>query len=217
MKAIFFDLDGVLINSEIMHQEMTREFLEQEHYDVPLERFHLLIGSHKSLNPWPKVFEGIELPISVEEFRQRLRAFKDERFKTIDYATIVFPEVREALLELKKRGFKIACASSSNIEYIKTMLQSGQLFSLFDLVVSCDNFERSKPAPDIYQYCQNYFGFAAEDCMVVEDSEIGIQAGKRAGMKTIARKDYNFHLNQSEADDFIDDLNDLLALIDKPC
>lgn len=214
MKAVFFDLDGVLVNSEVIHQGLFKEFLEQEQSPIPPERFYLLIGSHKSLNPWSKIMEGIDLQESLEEFRERMKAYRNKRLSQINFGEHVFFEVRSVLEQLKERGIKIACASSSNIQYITEVLKGGHIYDLFDLIVSCDDFKKSKPEPDIYLYCMNYFGFEPQDCIVVEDSEIGIQAGKSAGMKVLARKDYHFGLNQSQADGFIDDLNGIFGYMD---
>ncbi len=213
IKAVFFDLDGVLVNSEIMHQKMTEDFLKEEQIPIPPERFYLLIGSHKSLNPWAQILEGLDIDMSANELRQRLRAYKEPRLANVNYREHIFPEVKEVLQILKQNGIKIACASSSNMDYIKRVLDSDDLRKWFDLIVTCDDFKKSKPKPDIYLYCQNYFQLQADECLVVEDSEIGIQAGKSAGMKVIARKDYIFHLNQSKADAFINDLLDLIPYV----
>ncbi len=213
IKAVFFDLDGVLVNSEIMHQKMTEDFLKEEQIPIPPERFYLLIGSHKSLNPWAQILEGLDIDMSANELRQRLRAYKEPRLANVNYREHIFPEVKEVLQILKQNGIKIACASSSNMDYIKRVLDSDDLRKWFDLIVTCDDFKKSKPKPDIYLCCQNYFQLQADECLVVEDSEIGIQAGKSAGMKVIARKDYIFHLNQSKADAFINDLLDLIPYV----
>lgn len=213
IKAVFFDLDGVLIDSEVMHQRITEDFLREERLPIPPERFYLLIGSHKSLNPWPQIFAGIDLPISEEEVRTRLRKYKQVRLAQEDYGSYIFPEVKQVLSKLKEKGLRIACASSSNMAYIQEVLDSKGLRELFDLIVTCDDFQRSKPAPDIYLHCLNHFQLPKQQCIVVEDSEIGIAAGKSAGLTVIARKDTIFHLNQSQADGFIDDLTGLLALL----
>ncbi len=210
IKAVFFDLDGVLVNSEVMHQNMTEDWLREERVPIPPERFYLLIGSHKSLNPWAQILDGLSLNMSAEELKERLHAYKAKRLAKVNYQEHLFPETKAVLTKLKEMGIKLACASSSNMSYIKEVLNSDDLVQLFDLIVTCDDFERSKPAPDIYLYCLNHFGFEKEECLIVEDSEIGIQAGKSAGMKVIARKDHIFHLNQQKADAFIEDLNGLL-------
>lgn len=208
IKAVFFDLDGVLLNSETYLQGLTEEFLKYDNSPIPPDRFHQLIGSHKSMNLWSKILEGIELNETIEGFRARMRAYKLDKIEKKDFSTLIFPEVKETLEILKRNGIRITCASSSAIPYIKKALKNG-IFELFDLVVSCDDFEHSKPEPDIYLYCQKYFDLDADECLVVEDSPIGISAGKAANIKVIARKDYNFDLDQSEADYYIDDLSEL--------
>lgn len=213
IKAVFFDLDGVLVNSEVMHQNMTEDFLREEHIPIPPERFYLLIGSHKSLNPWAQILEGLDIQMSDDELRSRLRAYKEPRLANVDYREHLFPEVKSVLQKLKQDGILIACASSSNMAYIKNVLDSGDLSEWFDLIVTCDDFENSKPEPDIYLHCMNHFQLKPSQCLVVEDSPIGIQAGKRANMKVIARKDHVFHLDQSKADAWIEDLNGLFAYL----
>lgn len=213
IKAVFFDLDGVLVNSEIMHQKMTEDFLKEENIPIPPERFYLLIGSHKSLNPWAQIMKGLHIDMNDEELKQHLHAYKAKRLAKVNYKDHLFPETKAVLTVLKEKKIQLACASSSNMNYIKAVLDSDDLTPLFDLIVTCDDFEKSKPEPDIYLYCLKHFGFAKEECLIVEDSEIGIQAGKSAGMKVIARKDHMFHLNQDKADAFIEDLNGLLDFI----
>lgn len=148
IKAVFFDLDGVLVDSETFHQSLTEEFLKLDNSPIPPERFYMLIGSHKSLNHWPKITEGIELNEPLEDFLARLRSFKRRRLDEKDFSTLVFPEVEKTIRTLKNNGIKLACASSSAMPYIKGVLKNG-LSDMFDLIVSCDDFEHSKPKPDI--------------------------------------------------------------------
>ncbi len=215
IKAVFFDLDGVLIDSETTHQSMTEDFLRLTGLSIPPERFYLLIGSHKSLNPWAEVVRDIDLGgRTPEEVKEKLFAYKRERLSHFDYSNIVFADVRPVLMQLRQAGLPIACASSSRMEYIKKTLGDSGLLDLFDLAVTCDDFESSKPQPDIYLYCARYFGVSPAECLVVEDSPIGIAAGKNAGMTVAARIDHHFGMDQSRADYFIEDLTALPALIE---
>lgn len=79
----------------------------------------------------------------------------------------------------------------------------------FDLLATGDDFKRSKPAPDIYLYCLEKSGARAEECMVVEDSSYGIEAGKAAGLLVCARRDTFFHMDQSKAELLFDRLDEL--------
>ena len=209
IKAIFFDLDGVLVDSELPHQKLAEAFLKEEHSPIPPERFTLLIGSHKTLDPWPKIMENIELTEPLDQFKQRFRDYKQKHLKTVDFSLLIFPEVKEQIDRLKAMGLRLACASSSAMPYIQHVLHRDRLIEAFDLVVSCDDFTHSKPEPDTYLYCLQAFQFKKQECLVVEDSPIGIEAGKRAGLQVAARADHRFGLDQSKADFLIEDLCEL--------
>ena len=81
------------------------------------------------------------------------------------------------------------------------------------MIVTGDDFKESKPNPEIYLYCQKTLKLKSDECLVVEDSPIGIEAGKRAGLKVVARKDTKLNMDQSLADYYIDDLWGLKDLI----
>ena len=213
IKAVFFDLDGVLVNSEVMHQRLFREYVEQSRSPVPPERFYLLIGSHKSLDPWPDIVRDIDLGMPLEEFKKHIRDYRQKQLEQICYKDWIFPETRESLEALKSMGIRTACASSSNLVYIYKVLGSQNLTGYFDLITTCDNFERSKPAPDIYLYCMKHLGLKPEECLVTEDSFFGIRAAKSAGIRVAARIDHNFGINQQEADYFVEDLTELVELV----
>lgn len=212
IKAIFFDLDGVLVDSETVHQKITEEFLKKENSILPPHRFYHLIGSSKGLNPWPQIVEGYTLQEPIEELRKRLSAYKQERLKSVCFYDLVFAEVKEVLLQLKAKHITLACASSSSMEHIRDVLQE-DLYELFDLVVTGEDFQRSKPAPDIYLHCLHTFGYHEKECLVVEDSPIGIEAGKSAKIQVVARIDTQFGLDQSAADFYIKDLTMLFDII----
>ncbi len=214
MKAVFFDMDGVLIDSETYSHEVIEEFLRLDHCPIPPERFYLLIGSHKSLNTWDQIVEGYDLKEPVEEFKKRMSAYTSPRRWHFDFASRIFPEVKDVVKTLKEKGVFLAVASSSNLEYVKNVLDSQDLAQYFDCIVTCDDFTHSKPDPEIYLYCLKQSGLSKEDCMIVEDSPLGIEAGKRAGIKVAARTEHHFGLDQSQADLHIDDLTALYQFLD---
>ena len=205
IKAVLFDLDGVLINSEVQEQKWTKEYLDKNGIEIPIERFDLLIGTHKKQNMWEMVLEGYRDKVP-DTFKKDLRNYKTLKRQTFDYRTILFPDVVEYLGFLKQNNVKIACASSSNIDYIHNALSKCGIIDYFDLICTGDDFMESKPSPEIYLYCMNNFGLKPQDCIVVEDSVFGIEAGKRAGMYVVARKT-DFLFSQEHADDIVTDLN----------
>ena len=205
IKAVLSDLDGVLINSEVQEQKWTKEYLDKNGIEIPIERFDLLIGTHKKQNMWEMVLEGYRDKVP-DTFKKDLRNYKTLKRQTFDYRTILFPDVVEYLGFLKQNNVKIACASSSNIDYIHNALSKCGIIDYFDLICTGDDFMESKPSPEIYLYCMNNFGLKPQDCIVVEDSVFGIEAGKRAGMYVVARKT-DFSFSQEHADDIVTDLN----------
>ena len=211
IKAVFFDLDGVLIDSESMHQRFHEQFVRDTNCIVPAERFLRLIGGGRNINIWELVAEGYD--IDPDELRDNLRAYKKHRVDAVDFGTLLFEEVPAVLDALHEKGISVACASSSPPEYIRRALNSCHITTKFDLVVSGNDFEKNKPEPDIYNYCLSHFGLSPDEALVVEDSTTGISAGKAAGIRVVARKDYKFGLDQSAADYEVDDLSGLIDII----
>ena len=205
IKAVLFDLDGVLIDSEVKDQKWTKEFIDLKGIDIPMERFEKLIGSHRKQNVWKDVIKGYEDKID-ENFLTEYRAYKMNRRKSFNYEDILFDDVKEFLDFLKLNYIKIACASSSNMDYINNALSMCRIRDYFDLICTGDDFNESKPSPEIYLWCMNKFGLKNDECLVVEDSPFGIEAGKRAGMYVVARKTV-FSFSQDKADIIVDNLN----------
>ena len=211
-KAVFFDLDGVLVNSEIQEQIWTKEYLDKNGIKIPIQRFELFIGSHKKQNMWEKFIKGYENEIDdIETFKKGLRLYKINKRSSFNYEQILFPDIKKYLNCLKDKSIKIACASSSSIDYIQNVLSKCHIISYFDLITTGDDFIESKPSPEIYQYCMHYFNLNPHECLVIEDSVFGIEAGKRARMYVIARKT-PFKFSQAQANMIVDDLNETTSL-----
>ncbi len=213
IKAVLFDLDGVLIDSEHLSQKIYEEFIQEFHYDIPVERFYLLIGSHKRWDPFRKVIEGYDIGLTPEEFEEKIVKYRLDKFNAYDISTLGFKDAKETLLYLKEKGIKTAVASSSSIDYVERMLVANGIDHLFDLKTTGDDFKRPKPEPDIYLYCKDKLNVDIDECLVVEDSPLGIKAGKNAKMKVIAKRDDTFGFDQSEADFFINDLSELKRIL----
>ena len=112
--------------------------------------------------------------------------------------------------ELKKRGYKIALASSTGPKLIARIMEDTGMRPWFDLIVSGGQFKQSKPDPEIYHYTAKTLKVKEEECFVIEDSEVGIQAGKAAGMTVAALRDDRFGFDQGKADHHMDSLMEIL-------
>jgi HAD superfamily hydrolase (TIGR01509 family) len=127
----------------------------------------------------------------------------------------MFPETQPVIRELHEKGYKLACCSSSSPDYIDRALTDMEIKQYFDVIVSGHDFEHGKPAPDIYLYARDRFGLKSGECLVVEDSPIGIKAGKQAEMTVVARRDHVFGMDQSAADYHVDSLEELLPIVER--
>ena len=131
-------------------------------------------------------------------------------YSKVDYKKIFRQEALTVVKELKKHGYKIALASSTGPKLIARIVEETGMRPWFDLIVSGGQFKQSKPNPEIYHYTAKTLGVAEEECFVIEDSTVGIEAGKAAGMTVAAIRDDRFGFDQSKADHQMDSLLEIL-------
>lgn len=216
IKAVLFDLDGVLVDSETYDLKLTKDFIENNGYKTDYNIFKILIGAGTGKDWWTEeIMPRMHPDDDKEKFREEHRKDHQGKRMQMPFKDIVFTDTVSTLKQLKKMGLKLALCSSSRPEYIQKAVDDLDIRRYFDLIVSGHDFNRGKPFPDVYLYARDQFGLTSDDCVVVEDSTNGISAGKNALMRVIAKKDYNFGLDQSKADYFIDNLSELLEMIDQ--
>ena len=181
MKAIIFDLDGVLVYTDRFHYQAWKRLADRLgiYFDETINNRLRGVSRMESLNI---VLEGADRGFSPEE-KEHLAAEKNEQYRTL-LATMtpadVLLSVRETLTELRRRGYRLAIGSSSkNTKYI---LERVSLTDFFDAVSDGTNTSRSKPDPEVFLKAAEYLGEAPERCAVIEDAFAGIDAAKAAGM-----------------------------------
>lgn len=209
-KAVIFDMDGVLIDSEYHYWQELRAFCDDNGFDVTDAELDAQVGaSHQAfrrmLAAW---FERMGSNFTADEAEQAFYDWSTDR--PMSYAKLLNPGVRETLAALRERGLRVALASSSPMANIKRVLAECGLEGVFEVIVSGEQFRESKPEPEIYLHTLDCLGLAAEDCCCVEDSVPGITAGRRAGLTVIAKREERFGFSQDAADKIIDGIPDLL-------
>lgn len=214
IKSVVFDMDGVLIDSENFYQGVLLEYFQKRGVSLPEGRLNLLIGSNGKMNMWPKVLENVDLPEPYDEFMVSLREYRHARHIE-DYCPLLFPHVETVLQTLRDKGLILALASSSSFASIEKMLSDTGLYPYFKLVTSGGMFKESKPNPEIYLFTAEKLHLDPAQCVVVEDSSYGIQAGVSAGMTVIAREDPRFPMDQSKAHYHVRDLMEVCSLVDQ--
>ena len=212
-KAVIFDMDGVIVDTEYYYQHELDMFVDYLGIDVTAQERMATVGaSHQDFQvmmaDWHKRaglgdFTPIEAEKKFDEWSSQF---------TVDYAALLNPGVRETLDELRRHGVRVSLASSSPISNIYQVLDECGIRGCFESITSGDQFEKSKPEPDIYLHAMDLLGLPPEDCCCVEDSVYGITAGKRAGLTVVAKREDRFGFSQAAADTIIDQIPDLLTV-----
>ena len=212
IKAVLFDMDGVLIDSEPANLKQFYEFYKTQGVEASKEFLISLVGSSIEYTGVESV-RLLNNGWSVKEFYEHFDEYAKQY--PISFPEILNEGVKETLLWLKEHGYQTAIGSSSQMSIIERMLKECELESYFDVVFSGEMFKESKPNPEIYESIAKTLGVEKKHCIVIEDSGFGIEAGKRANMVTIALRDDRFGIDQSGADEFIEDMKEIPAIVRK--
>lgn len=203
LKAVIFDMDGVLVDTEPFYIQQTLDFYAKRGIEIPQDELLSLAGM-SAQRGFALRRDWLDPSMSMEEF---MPIFMEEANKELlDYKDVVFPYVHYIIPRLHEMGLKIAIASSSDLNHINQTIQAARLSEYVDVRTSGFDFEHSKPNPEIYLATLDKLGVAADEAIAVEDSTYGIVAANRAQIKVIARRDSRFPFDQSTANWVVDDL-----------
>lgn len=208
--AVIFDMDGVIVDTEKFYLDALARLFEAEGIEVPFEDLCVTVGASykdfkRNLVRW---FELGGEHLAEEEALARYNVWEERNQP--DFAALLNHGVVETIAELKRRGVRVALASSSPMSNILPVLEACGLSDAFELVTSGEQFHESKPNPEIYLHTLENLGLPAGDCCCVEDSVPGITAGKAAGLTVFAKREDRFGFTQEAADRIIDAIPDLL-------
>src|SRR6266446_8552019 len=211
-RAVIFDLDGVLADSEPWWNEIDAKLLAEygAEYHGEYHREVLGVSYPIAIEFYKKAF-GISAP--TEEMMRRRGEIATEYFAN---RVGLFPSTKDVLNELREMKLRLAVATSSVSASARPFLDRHQLTQFFDVIVTGDEIERGKPEPDIYLRTAEKLGIGADECLVIEDSLSGIAAAKAAHMRVAAIPDRRFvdpREYEKEADYVLRDLSEIPALV----
>lgn len=182
IKACFFDMDGTILDSMWMWQDIDIEFLGQRGIELPEGLQEQIDGM--SFSQTAVYFkERFGLPESTDEIKEIWNKMAMDKYRN---EVPLKPGVREFLTELKRDGIRTGIATSNSIELVRCCLDSLNAAQYFDTIVTGCDVGAGKPAPDVYLRCAEDCNVAPEKCLVFEDIIPGIMAGHNAGMKVCA-------------------------------
>jgi HAD superfamily hydrolase (TIGR01509 family) len=181
MTAVIFDCDGTLVDSEPLARTAWERALLPYGYALTDADAEASVGL-----PYPRVHAYFAARAALPDAGAFWTEFTSELFTLIDSDLVPFPDAIAAAHALRAQGVPLAVASSSPRERLERTLGRAGLLDAFDVVVSGDEVEHGKPAPDMFLLAAARLGVAPQTCVVVEDSPPGVQAGIAAGMFTLA-------------------------------
>ncbi|MEG0285911.1 MAG: HAD family phosphatase [Vagococcus sp.] len=203
-KAVIFDMDGVIIQSEMLYQKRRNIFFEAHGIIVDDTFQRNVIGSN------PVDMFAMIFPKSKDKQKEYLDKYNE--FKTdyhIEFKEILTDDIEQTLRWLKENNYRIALASSGEYPILMRILEETMLAPYFEVVVSGADMPKSKPAPDVYLEAVKQLGLSPSECVAVEDSKHGIQASVSAGLDCLALKPNNYEVDQQLATQIINSLNDI--------
>ena len=171
-KAALFDLDGVVFDTEPQYTVFWGQICREYHPDIPDLEYK--IKGQTLTQIYDRFFSGQDEEQKV--ITQRLNEFESNmKFNYVE-------GFEEFIHSLRQKGLKTAVVTSSNREKMESVYRQRPEFkSLFDAILTSEDFEESKPSPDCYLKGAARFGVKPEDCVVFEDSFNGLKSGRASG------------------------------------
>ncbi|MCZ0717607.1 HAD family hydrolase [Aerococcus kribbianus] len=207
MNTIIFDMDGVIVDSEYTYLQSKTKILNQLGYDKDISYQYQFMGTTYQYM-WEKMKEELNLEESVDYY---INLMNQERQNMINEDGVkAIKGVQTFIAEAYRMGFKLGVASSSPIVEIKRNLTELELINYFDVYVSGEEVNNSKPFPDIYQYAMEKLDKKPYECIAIEDTLNGATSANRADLYCVGFKNPDYPAQDlSLADKVVTSFKDL--------
>ena len=186
MDAVIFDLDGLLADTEIISLKVYQELLEDFGIPFTEETYSRDYSGHREEENVQRFLDTYDLPWN---FDQTLEKVYELEAQILAKGVNLKKGAKNLLAFLQREGIPIALATSSVESRARMILDSNGILSLFDHLVFAKDVKRSKHYPDIFLKACSDLNVLPESCLVLEDSEAGIEAASRAGISVICIPD----------------------------
>lgn len=198
-------MDGVLIDSEYTYLESKTKILNDAGYNKDISYQYQFMGTTYNYM-WSTMKEELGLPLEVSDYINDMNQRRKEMIERDGVKPI--KGVQKFISDLHAAGFKMAVASSSPKADIEFTMESLDLKQYFEYLVSGEEVENSKPAPDVFLYAASLLDVNPENCIAFEDTKNGSLSASYAGMYTIGFENPDYPKQDlSAADEIITDFN----------
>jgi len=208
LKAVIFDMDGVIVNSEPLHHLAYNKMFEEFKLDVSSSLYESFTGqsTHSICKQLCKIFNIYEDPnLLVQSKRKHFKVIfdNDTSFQMIDGAL-------ELIQDYFDNNITLVLASSASMTNIERIFEKFDLNKYFKSRISGADLKESKPNPEIFVKAAKLSGHSKDECIVIEDSTNGIIAAKSAGIYCVGYNSFNSkNQNYDNADLVISSLNEI--------
>ena len=221
IKAIIFDVDGTLADTEEAHRISFNEAFAENHldwnWDVALYGKLLKItGGKERIKFFVETYRHeFKKPTNYDDFVKKLHQVKTQHYtKLLEQGKIPFrPNIKRLIAESRQLGLRLAIATTTSPENVFALLKSGlgeQGESMFEVIGCGDIVPQKKPAPDIYDWVLQKLNLKPAECIALEDSENGLRSSLAAGIKTfVTTTDYTRDQDFTGAAAVLPELSDL--------
>ncbi len=182
IKAIIFDMDGVLVDSMKCHIKSWKYACNKFGISTTYQDFAIIEGmTSREVVDW--IFKKYDKKISIAE-KNKICLIKKEQFSKL-FKYKIYPQIPQLLTYLKNKNIKLALVSGSNKEFVKKILT--KFFkNYFEVIITGDDVEKGKPNPEPYLKTIKKLNIKAENLLVIENAPFGIESAKGSKIKTFA-------------------------------
>ncbi len=208
LKAVIFDMDGVIINSEPMHHKAYHDMFDEVGIQVSKEMYESFTGQ-STINICKRLCEHFNLSESPEALVALKRKHYKQFFDT-DSSLGLIDGVLNLIKNYHESGLTLVLGSSASMSGINMIFERFNLNKYFKSKLSGADLKQSKPHPEIFIKAAEATGFKKEECLVIEDSTNGIEAAKSAGIFCVGYDSFHSkNQDYSKADILINDFKDI--------
>jgi len=211
IRAVLFDMDGVLLDSEPLHVVINSEIYKDLGISIDQDLINQFVGRTSS-ERWKRIKAKFGLEHTVEQLSDRqwnalIKALQDSELRSS-------AGLDTLLAYMNVNGIRATIASASAGSFVEAVIDYLDLRDVMEGATTGDEVVNCKPAPDIFLLAAQKLGVPPSECLVIEDSSAGVRAGKAAGMFTVGYKNPTSPgQDLSPADTVVDNLADICAIL----
>lgn len=201
IKTVIFDMDGVIVDTEPLHKYAYFTHFDELSIDVSEELYATFTGN-STKNVFQQLKDRFNLAENVDDLVLRKRFIFNDAF---DYSRILhlLPGVLDLITDLHRNNIQLILASSASKGTIARVFKRFELYPYFTHIVSGEDFVKSKPDPAIFAHSAEISGNSHKECIVIEDSENGVEAAKGANLYCIGYNSLHSKFQDLSKADFI--------------